>query len=50
MSIPDEVWNAAWQGNRQDDEQGIHPDLEKPPVNAQLSRAKLLYCAATSSE
>jgi hypothetical protein len=35
MSIPEEVWNAAWNGNWQDDEETIHRILEKPTVDAQ---------------
>ena len=29
MSIPEEVRNAAWNGNWQDDEETIHPDSRK---------------------
>ena len=38
MSIPEEVWNAAWQGNWEDDEGTIYRILEKPPVDAPAIR------------
>jgi hypothetical protein len=38
MSIPEEVWNGAWHGNWQDDEETIHGILEKPPVDARHRR------------
>ena len=41
MLIPEEAWNAAWQGNWEDDEGTSYRILEKPPVDAptQLSVA-----------
>jgi hypothetical protein len=50
MSTPQELWNAAWNVNCEDDKETIHRILEKQFGNAQHNRpyGRILEIKSTS--